>query len=177
MLLSDHHRWQYAQYYQAKALPPLRPHAWQHLVNALVAGSGIPPWSVLDYGCGPQAALHHFATYPVQNYDPAIPDYVRPPQPADLVVCWHVLEHVEPECLGAVLAHIQGLAQQAILCAVSCEPSTKVLPDGSPWHTVVQSPKWWGQTLEQAWPPWRVKQLLTPETLREYQAVWVKQAH
>ena len=88
--------------------------------------------------------------------------YAALPQPADLVVCWHVLEHVEPDCLAAVLAHIQRLADQAILCAVSCAPSTKVLPDGTPWHTLVQPPTWWAGTLGAAWPGMRVEPLAAP---------------
>lgn len=160
MLMRHQHRLRYRQYYAARALPiPDKPHAWQRYVDELMFAADTAGWTVLDYGCGPQAALSHFAWYPVTNYDPGTSAYARLPHSADLVVCWHVLEHVEPDCLAHVLRHLRKLARQALLVAVSCQSSTKVLLDGTPWHTIVEHPDWWAQTLTAAWG-------VTPETRR-----------
>jgi hypothetical protein len=173
MLITPRHRRRYEHYYEAKGQSPQRPHAWQPAVDALVLEHG--GWRVLDYGCGPQAILSHYASYPVQNYDPAVPAYAAAPAPTDLVVCWHVLENVEQHRLTTVLAHIETLACRAILCAVSCVPSTKVLPDGTPWHTIVREPAWWDATLQAAWAGFEATHGLAaaqPET--EYRALFVR---
>src|SRR6267142_2204994 len=55
---------------------------------------------VLDYACG-KATLQRGLPFPIQNYDPFVPEYSKRPTPADIVVCTDVLEHIEPECLKA----------------------------------------------------------------------------
>src|SRR6266705_2117326 len=67
--------------------------------------------NVLDYGCG-KATLQRGLPFPIQNYDPCIDEYSKRPVPADIVVCTDVLEHIEPECLKAVLDDIRGLTKQ-----------------------------------------------------------------
>ena len=104
--------------------------------------------SVLDYGSGPSRGLSRFMTRPVLDYDPGVPGLDSPPERADLVVCIHTLEHVEAECLDDVLWHLVSLARRALFVVVSCEPSSsKVLPDGTPWHTFVRDAKWWRRYL------------------------------
>jgi hypothetical protein len=146
MLISPEHAARYQQYYAAHFPGALRPHAWQHLVERLIAEVGAT--SVLDYGCGPSAALAWHLHVPVQNYDPGVVACAALPSPADVVVCVHTLEHVEPECLPEVLHHLWGCTRKAALLIISCQPSTKVLPDGIPWHTCVREPIWWQRVLE-----------------------------
>jgi hypothetical protein len=156
MLLSDAHRARYQQYYATKT-PRVRPHQWQPLVDALV--TDLAATSVLDYGCGQEANLARYASYPVENYDPGVPAWAQEPLPADLVVCVHVLEHVEDACLEAVITDMLSLATRAMLLLVSCEPSTKLLPDNTPWHTCVHHGSWWAQlvsaTVALYCPEWR----------------------
>ena len=125
--------------------PRERPHRWQNIVERLAQGVGAT--SVLDYGCGPLANLARFSALPVMSYDPAVPAYAAEPRPADLVVCMHMLEHVEPEYITAVLAHVWSLTRMAALVTVSCQPSTKYLPDGTPWHSFINPPCWWADRL------------------------------
>jgi len=91
--------------------------------------------SVLDYGCGKGSFVTNgwrvFGTGPVlAEYDPAIPGKDTPPLPADLVVCTDVLEHIEPDCIDDVMAHIAGLSRKAVFFIISTKPAKKTLPDG-----------------------------------------------
>ena len=131
----------------APTTPRMRSPRWLPLVEQIAAETRAT--SLLDYGCGPVANLAtFFMALPVINYDPAVPAYAAEPGPADLVVCMHVLEHLELEYVSAVLQHLWGLTRKAALVTVSCQPSTKVLPDGSPWHSFIKPPQWWAETFE-----------------------------
>jgi hypothetical protein len=98
--------------------------------------------SILDYGSGPSGGLSRYIPN-VRDYDPGVKGLDSEPEQADLVTCIHTLEHVEPICLAAVVADLQILARKALFVVVSCEKSTKVLPDGTPWHTFVRDARWW----------------------------------
>lgn len=106
--------------------------------------------SVLDYGCGKQT-LAREVSLPTdvtwQDYDPCISGLDARPSPADLVVCGDVLEHIEPECIDAVLADIASLAKKAAYLVVAIVPAIKSLPDGRNAHLIVEPLSWWGGKL------------------------------
>lgn len=97
---------------------------------------------VLDYGCG-KATLQRGLPFPIQNYDPCIPEYSRPPSPAAIVVCTDVLEHIEPDCIKEVMDDIRRLTLQLLFVNVATRPAQKVLPDGRNAHILQQTPNWW----------------------------------
>lgn len=105
----------------------------------------VDAYSVLDYGCGQGSLGRALASRGIvcRDYDPAIPGKDGPPSFADVIVCTDVLEHVEPERVGAVLQHIGQLARRAIFVVVCLRPSNKVLPDGRNAHILLQSRSWW----------------------------------
>jgi 2-polyprenyl-3-methyl-5-hydroxy-6-metoxy-1,4-benzoquinol methylase len=96
---------------------------------------------VLDYGCG-KASLSK--EIPCANYDPCIPKYADDPDPADIVACFDVLEHIEPEFLHSVLTHLRQLTRKALVCVIATHPDrSKNLPDGSNPHRIVEDAGWW----------------------------------
>ena len=118
------------------------------------AGSGTGGSSqgetILDYGCGPSRGISRYLTHDVRDYDPGVETLSAAPKPADLVICDpHVRARRGPESLDAVMDHLRRLARKAIFVVVSCEASSsKVLPDGTPWHTLVHDATWWAGYLK-----------------------------
>ena len=101
--------------------------------------------TLLDYGCGKQSlkmALEPFG-YTVTGYDPAFPDLATPPEPARLVICTDVLEHVEPECLDPVLEDLHRVTQDVALLVIATRESRRKMPDGSSPHRTVKDQAWW----------------------------------
>lgn len=107
--------------------------------------------TILDYGAGKctlAAALPHLG---IRNYDPAIPGIDDAPEPADLVICSDVLEHIEPECLEDVLDDIKALALEAVFLVVATRPANKHLPDGRNVHLIQKRIAWWLPKLMYRW--------------------------
>jgi 2-polyprenyl-3-methyl-5-hydroxy-6-metoxy-1,4-benzoquinol methylase len=98
---------------------------------------------ILDYGCGKGQIAKFRPTLPIKNYDPAIPEFSSDPEPADLVICLDVMEHIEPECLDNVLEHLRKLIKKVGLISVSTRLAKKHLPDGRNAHLIVEEPEWW----------------------------------
>lgn len=97
---------------------------------------------ILDYGCGKQT-LEKELGFSINNYDPCITELSASPQPADLVVCTDVMEHIEPDCLDDVLAHLRILCKKAIFLSVATRPARKTLADGRNAHLIIESGQWW----------------------------------
>jgi hypothetical protein len=104
--------------------------------------------SILDYGCGQRLLEKAFRElvptgYDWRNYDPCIEGLDATAEPADLVVCSDVLEHIEPECLDAVLDDLERVTLTAGLFVIANRPAKKILPDGRNAHLIQQGPRWW----------------------------------
>lgn len=98
--------------------------------------------SVLNYGCG-KSFLRCDNASVVVNYDPSMPGYDSLPQPADVVICTDVLEHVEPECIESVLDHLQSLLKRAGFFVIPTGPAKKTLMDGRNAHLIQETYDWW----------------------------------
>lgn len=113
--------------------------------------------TALDYGCGRgtlgTAMRAKWGNLPFDfiEYDPAIPGKETKPERADLVVCGDVLEHIEPDCLYAVLDDIRGIARLAVFLVVATVPAAKHLADGRNAHLIVEPAEWWLPKLMQRW--------------------------
>lgn len=102
--------------------------------------------NVLDYGCG-QQTLQKGIPFPITNYDPFIRGCEADPAPHDLVVCSDVMEHIEPECVMDVLAHIHSKTLQLAFFDIAIRPAKKVLADGRNAHLIIEKPLWWLERL------------------------------
>lgn len=105
---------------------------------------------VLDYGCGKETLRRAVEeTFPAINglrvlgYDPGRKGYDAEPQVADMVVCTDVMEHIEPECVDAVLRHIHDLTRHVAIIDVALTPAQKTLPDGRNAHICLKNKDWW----------------------------------
>lgn len=118
-------------------------HVWAPPVLELVARYDAV--SVLDYGAGQGTlgASLRLAGVTVREYDPAIPGMDGRVSFADLVTCTDVLEHIEPQRLNIVLAHLRQLTRRALFLVVATRPSNKRLCDGRNAHLIVEDGAWW----------------------------------
>lgn len=139
-LISDDYRALNRQLHESRADWGTTANRWSGLVQQLMKDFKLS--DVLDYGCG-KGALAGTLPFPIRQYDPAIPEYSALPAPAQLVACLDVLEHIEPEKIDAVLAHLQELVGVAGLFVVNTYPALNVLPDGRNAHVLMRPPRWW----------------------------------
>jgi len=98
--------------------------------------------SVLDYGCG-KGYLAKSLSFPIWEYDPAIPEKSDSPRPADLVVCTDVLEHIEKDKLPAVLDDLRRCTKKVGYFVIHTGPAVKTYADGSNTHLLQHGLDWW----------------------------------
>lgn len=107
--------------------------------------------SVLDYGCGKGTLVNTINDAlgdvrlegGIKGYDPAVRGFDTEPQPAQLVTCTDVMEHIEEEHLSSVLAHICQLADKAAFFVIHTGLASHTLPDGRNAHITVKPAEWW----------------------------------
>jgi uncharacterized Rossmann fold enzyme len=98
--------------------------------------------TLLDYGCG-KGTFAATAPWPVAEYDPGIPGKDGEPEPADVVVCTDVLEHIEPEFIDKVIGHIYTLTKKVAFLTIAMRPANAILPDGRNAHLIIEGLDWW----------------------------------
>jgi hypothetical protein len=141
---------------------------WAETVRLLAAKTR--SGSILDYGCG-KGTLKGAVGPHVREYDPCIKGKDARPSPCDLVVCTDVMEHVELECVDAVLADVFALANRAVLLGICCREDSKKLADGRGAHITVRPPEWWAEKVGKLGP---YEQIPCPDG--DFNAVLVKYA-
>ena len=110
--------------------------------------------TVLDYGCGKgrlAQGLRPQRDVTIELYDPAVPQFSDRPDPADLVTCIDVLEHVEPACIDSVLDDLHMLSRPYVFLTIHTGPAVKVLADGRNAHLTQQPASWWMPKLLRHW--------------------------
>lgn len=147
MLITDSYRAINARMHAKRPSYGSHGHKWAGYVRQLAEKSGSR--SILDYGCGKGSLAAALDDFDILEYDPAIPGKDSEPEPADIVVCTDVMEHVEAQCVDAVLSHAVGMAKHVALFSISCVQGDRMLPDGRYAHITVHSPEWWASKLRQ----------------------------
>ena len=111
--------------------------------------------TVLDYGCGKGTLREKLlgSGLLVREYDPAIAGKEQSPDPADIVVCTDVLEHIEPDCLDEVLDDLKRVTGKGIFLSVAVVAAEKFLADGRNAHLIIEDHKWWLPKLFERWSP------------------------
>ena len=115
------------------------------IVADLIRQTGVD--SICDYGAGKKNLLIGLNKAGVTNvkylpYDPAFPEYGKP-QPASLVCCIDVLEHIEPEMLNAVIAELASITTNLGFYSIHMGPAGKFLADGRNAHLIQKPTSWW----------------------------------
>jgi hypothetical protein len=121
---------------------------WGYLIAGIAVIEGGN--SILDYGCGKGTLTRTLrdAQFDVRQYDPAIPSCALPPKPADIVAVLDVMEHIEPDCLDAVLIDLVRVTRRILFVTISTTPSKRWMRDGRNTHLIVMDGKWWRQQFE-----------------------------
>jgi uncharacterized Rossmann fold enzyme len=99
------------------------------------------------HNCG-KGMLAQELPFPIWEYDPAVPGKTESPRPADIVVCTDVLEHIEPDMLGAVLGDLSRCTLKIGYFVIHTGPSTKSLADGRNAHLIQRNMTWWQKQLK-----------------------------
>jgi len=120
-VITDGHREKQARIHRDDATYGADGAKWARAVEllALQLETKFGPVTLLDYGCGKQGLAEALPHRDVLNYDPAVKGYDVKPEPCDIVVCTNVLEHVEPDCLDAVLDDLARVARKVLLVAIA----------------------------------------------------------
>jgi hypothetical protein len=115
--------------------------------------------SLLDYGAGKgrlvpalSEALRangHVGSLEVSLYDPGVPEWSMRPDPAQMVTCIDVLEHVEPQYTLSVLYDLERLTDKLCFITIGMQPAKKVLSDGRNAHINLRSANEWIRMLLQ----------------------------
>lgn len=101
---------------------------------------------VLDYGCGKgnlAKTIKEKTNVVIKEYDPAIPEKETRPDPADIVICTDVLEHIERECLYDVFMDLKRVVNKIGFFTIATRAARKTLPDGRNAHLIIKKPDWW----------------------------------
>lgn len=107
---------------------------------------------LLDYGAGKGRLMENLTVdHPmrIQLYDPAFPKWAETPEPAEMVACIDVLEHIEPQKLENVLDDLKRVTKKIGVFTVSTVEAIKTLPDGRNAHLIIEPSSWWLPKLQQ----------------------------
>jgi 2-polyprenyl-3-methyl-5-hydroxy-6-metoxy-1,4-benzoquinol methylase len=140
MLISESYRELNRRLHETRADYGVSSGRWAAHVRQLAEQMGAA--SILDYGCG-KGALKASLGDVVREYDPAIPGKDSVPEPADLVVCTDVLEHIEREYLDSVLNDLKRVTRRGGFFTIATRPAEKNLADGRNAHLIVEPARWW----------------------------------
>lgn len=159
MLITPDYAREQARLHEADAVYGTEAWHWAYLIAGIAYIEGYI--TILDYGCGKGSLKKALAgtDYGIMEYDPAIPGKDSPHElECDLVVCLDVMEHIEPDCLNAVMAHLAQVTRRKLFVSISTKDSKRLLSNGKDSHILKREGDWWaaqfrsrGWTINRVW--------------------------
>jgi hypothetical protein len=132
--------------------------------------------TVLDYGCGNGSLGKIFPNLvgvTFKEYDPCIKEKSARPEPADLVVCTDVLEHIEPECLENVLDDLKRVVKKEMYLSICLTKAQKVYSDGQNCHLSILPEEIWYSKLRKRFD---IVEMTKKQERRHHNLVYILQA-
>lgn len=118
---------------------------WGYLIAGIAAIEQCE--SILDYGCGKGTLGRRLKQLPrgpgVREYDPGIAGKDAAPEPADLVACLDVMEHIEPQFVDAVIDDLARVTRKRLFVVISTKLSKRTMADGRDTHLSLHDDAWW----------------------------------
>ena len=118
--------------------------------------------TVTDYGAGKKRLYEGLKNHLNENeyfpYDPAFPEYGEPKN-SDLVCCFDVLEHIEPEFIDNIINDLSTLTIKFGFFTIHTGPAGKFLKDGWNAHLIQKPIDWWLEKLDKKFDLWDMKDL------------------
>lgn len=100
----------------------------------------------LDYGAG-KRRLGRALPFHIAEYDPAIPEIAESPKPANIVLCFDTLEHVEPDKINAVLEDLKRCVKTFGYFIIHTREAGKSYANGENTHLIQRGRSWWESKL------------------------------
>lgn len=155
MLISESYRALNAQLHESNPGYGVSGQKWAEHIKGL--SNKLHTRDILDYGCG-KRTLQMALGCAIKNYDPCIPEFSTPPEPAYIVVCGDVLEHIEPENLDDVLDDLKRVVKHVGFFVINTGPAKKFLADGRNAHLIQEKWEWWKPKIESRFQIWGMEE-------------------
>ena len=118
--------------------------AGQYIPTIVSYATQLEAQNILDYGCGKGIVNKTLGNkIEVVEYDPAIKGKDSDPKACDMLVSIDVMEHIEPDCVDDVVAHMAEKTNKGAFVTICTVPAKKVLEDGRNAHICLESCGWW----------------------------------
>lgn len=151
---------------------------WANAIADLIQKNKIKSW--LDYGCGMSSLVEAIKErcpslkYEYTEYDPCMVGKDDMPEPAELVTCTDVLEHVEKSKINNVLSHITELTQRISFFVIATKLANRKLSNGKNTHSIVKGSVFWEKKLKSL-SGWRkMKKIKTKKDYKSIMMIGVK---
>lgn len=146
MLITEEYRKLQAELHKTKSYGSTG-EKYADVINSFIKQYGFK--SVLDYGAGKCGLKRKLQNIEYLAYEPSNKELCSSPAPCEFVVSIDVLEHIEPDCLDAVLDDLKRVTIGYGFYTIHTKPAKKILKDGRNAHLIQQNMAWWTNKLSQ----------------------------
>lgn len=143
-LISENHRDTRKTFYESPFVFSNIAEQFSPIVSEIINNNQFT--SILEYGAHNTNLVTSLSTnheIKLRCYDPAIPQFLRRPEAAEMTVCMDFIEKVEPEFLDNTLIDIASLTEQLALFVIQCGPANHPFSDGRDINLTQEPLSWW----------------------------------